>query len=248
MKEVMPRVSIIIAVYNGAKTLQHCIDSIVSQTYKNIELIIIDGGSSDDTVDMIKTNEEYIAYWESKPDRGIYHAWNKGLAKATGEWIAFIGCDDELAYDAALSDMLELADEGINFISGRMKILFESGEVEKGEPWELDRMRKWQCIAHPCSLHHTSLFKQFGLFDEKYKIAGDYEFLLRVSEAVHARFVDKVLIDMGAGGVSNTQVLSALLEVYEIQGKFSKTLMGAEYNFIIALFKACIRSLKKYLW
>jgi len=245
MKEVMPRVSIIIAVYNGAKTLQHCIDSIVSQTYKNIELIIIDGGSSDDTVDMIKTNEEYIAYWESEPDRGIYHAWNKGLAKATGEWIAFIGCDDELAYDAALSDMLELADEGINFISGRMKILFESGEVEKGEPWELDRMRKWQCIAHPCSLHHTSLFEQFGLFDEQYKIAGDYEFLLRVSGSIHGCFMDKIIVLMGGDGVSNSNIMGTLWEVLKIQREDNKIgLFKAILNFLIALLKSVFRKIK----
>jgi len=236
------KVSIIVAVYNGAKTFQRCIDSIANQTYKNIELIIIDGASTDGTVDMIKANEEYISYWESGPDRGIYHAWNKGVKQAKGEWIAFIGCDDELAYDSALSEMLDLADEGINFISGRMKILFENGAVEKGEPWGLARMRKWQNIAHPGSLHHRTLFEQFGNFDENYKIAGDYDFLLRASEEIKGAFLDKVLVLMGAEGVSNTNIFPVLKEAFQVQRKCEVIgLLRAVINFIVAYLKVFVR-------
>ncbi|MEQ1667696.1 MAG: glycosyltransferase [Sulfuriferula sp.] len=88
-----PLISIIIAVYNGKATLQQCIDSVVQQTYSNKELIIIDGGSKDGTVELLEENRNKFSYWESEPDRGIYNAWNKGLTQAKGEWICFLGAD-----------------------------------------------------------------------------------------------------------------------------------------------------------
>ena len=81
MSDREPSISVIVAVLNGAKTLQRCIDSVAQQTYPNKELIIIDGGSQDGTVDILKANQGKITSWISEPDRGIYSAWNKGLAK-----------------------------------------------------------------------------------------------------------------------------------------------------------------------
>lgn len=86
-----PVTSVIVAVYNGAKTLQRCIDSVSNQTYPQKELIIIDGGSADGTVDILRVNNDKIAYWKFKPDRGIYHAWNKALDHVQGAWIYFWG-------------------------------------------------------------------------------------------------------------------------------------------------------------
>ena len=90
--EENPLLTIIVAVFNGAKTLERCIDSVVQQTWPYKELIIMDGGSTDGTVDLLKRYDSKIKYWESRPDRGIYHAWNKALDHAEGEWICFIGC------------------------------------------------------------------------------------------------------------------------------------------------------------
>jgi glycosyltransferase involved in cell wall biosynthesis len=92
--ETAPLISVIVAIYNGKATLQQCIDSVAQQTYVTKELIIIDGGSTDGTVDLLKANSGQISYWISEPDHGIYNAWNKGLAKAKGEWICFLGADD----------------------------------------------------------------------------------------------------------------------------------------------------------
>lgn len=89
-------ISIIVAVFNGKITLQHCIDSVAQQTYPNKELIIIDGGSKDGTVNLLEENRNKISYWISEPDRGIYNAWNKGLEQTTGKWIIFLGADDYL--------------------------------------------------------------------------------------------------------------------------------------------------------
>jgi len=94
--QARPLITIIIAVYNGSKTLQRCIDSIIKQTYTNKELIIIDGGSTDGTVEILKSNTQKISFWDSAADRGIYHAFNKALVHATGDWIYFLGADDVL--------------------------------------------------------------------------------------------------------------------------------------------------------
>jgi glycosyltransferase involved in cell wall biosynthesis len=91
-----PLISIITVVYNGAATLEQTMLSVINQTYKNIEYIIIDGGSTDGTIDIIKKYERHLAYWISEPDKGIYDAMNKGIDKATGDWIYFLGCDDIL--------------------------------------------------------------------------------------------------------------------------------------------------------
>jgi glycosyltransferase involved in cell wall biosynthesis len=90
----MQKASVLIAVYNGAATLEKAIASFVEQTYANKELIIIDGGSTDGTQAILEKYSAEIAYWVSEKDRGIYHAWNKAVARATGEWIFFFVCYD----------------------------------------------------------------------------------------------------------------------------------------------------------
>jgi glycosyltransferase involved in cell wall biosynthesis len=101
-----PKITVIVAVFNGSATLRRCLKSICSQSYSNQELIVMDGGSSDDSVKIIQQNSHRIAYWESKPDRGIYHAWNKALSHATGEWICFLGSDDYFWQDDVLEKMV----------------------------------------------------------------------------------------------------------------------------------------------
>jgi len=92
--KVDPVISVIVAVYNRAEVIQRCIESVASQTYSHVELIVVDGGSTDATVSILKSNSDSIDYWESKLDRGIYHAFNKGVKHATGDWIFFLGSDD----------------------------------------------------------------------------------------------------------------------------------------------------------
>ena len=93
-----PLISIIIAAYNSEEFFERCINSIFSQKYTNYEIIVIDGGSSDKTQELLHKYSKRFKYWESMPDNGIYHAWNKALAQSSGEWIIFIGSDDFL-YD-----------------------------------------------------------------------------------------------------------------------------------------------------
>ncbi len=135
-----PLITIIIAVFNGAKTLQQCIDSVAQQTYPNKELIVIDGGSGDGTLDLLKENQEHISYWISEPDQGIYNAWNKGLAQTNGDWICFLGADDYFWDPLVLDKMvrqLALTSPDIRVVYGQVMLLSSDGVSLHtiGEPW-----------------------------------------------------------------------------------------------------------------
>jgi glycosyltransferase involved in cell wall biosynthesis len=136
----MPLISIIVATFNASKTLQKCIDSIAQQSFRDFELIIIDGKSNDGTLDVISRNSEIIDYWVSEQDSGVYNAWNKGLDKATGDWICFIGADDYLWCTSALNDisfkLTTIASE--TYVAyGRIAVVNKLGEklYEIGERW-----------------------------------------------------------------------------------------------------------------
>lgn len=205
-----PLISIIIAVFNGAKTLQQCVDSITQQSYANKELIIIDGGSNDGTVDLLKANSEKISHWISEPDSGIYNAWNKGLSQAKGEWICFLGADDyfwDLQVLELVSAQLEKLPLMIRVAYGQVMIVNENGESLycMGEQWHKikKRFRQVMCIPHQGVMHRRSLFEQHGYYDESFRIAGDYELLLRELITTDAYFIRDVIITaMRDGGVS----------------------------------------------
>jgi len=192
--------------------LQQCIDSVARQTYANIELIIIDGGSKDGTVDLLMANSEQINYWISEPDSGIYNAWNKGLSRAKGEWICFLGADDYF-WDAQVLDRmaskLVTIPTDIRVAYGQIMLLNNDGGklYPIGEPWNevKERFKQVMCIPHPGLMHRRSLFEQHGNFDESFRIGGDYELLLRELKTAEAIFVpDIIMIGMRQGGLSSS--------------------------------------------
>jgi glycosyltransferase involved in cell wall biosynthesis len=218
-----PLISIIIATYNSKATLQQCIDSVAQQTYPHKELIIIDGGSTDGAVELLKANSHKISYWSSEPDRGIYHAWNKGLARAGGEWICFLGADDHFWNEHVLTRMAgELAElpPDIRVAYGQIMLLNVSGErlYAVGEPWERLKQRflKSMCVPHPGMMHRRSLFEKHGGFDESFRIAGDYELLLRELKTADAVFVPElVTVGMQQGEGESSHPASTLRLLHE---------------------------------
>lgn len=210
-----PLISVIVAVYNGAKTLQRCIDSVSDQTYLNKELIIIDGGSTDGTIDILTTNNDKIAYWKSEPDNGIYNAWNKALDHASGDWICFLGSDDYLwkksVFEEIMPDMIKAESQGIRMVYGQVARITRDGEIGcvDGFSWEYT----WRSIiidgictfTHQGMFHHRSLFELYGKFDESFKIAGDYELLIRAfKDGGDAYFVNGLIVaGMQTGGITS---------------------------------------------
>lgn len=230
------KISVIIAVYNGAKTLQQCIDSVVKQGYPNVELIVIDGGSKDGSVELIASNEADISYWKSEPDQGIYNAWNKALAKATGEWLCFLGADDFLWDEQVLERMVVELDgvpRHVHVVYGQIMLLNQDGQslYAIGEPWEKIKMRfkHVMCLPHPGLMHRRSLFRTHGGFDESFRIAGDYELLLRELKSADAVFVPNlILAGMRQGGLSSNpkNSIMALMETRHAQRMHGQTLPG----------------------
>ncbi|NLT23721.1 MAG: glycosyltransferase [Syntrophorhabdus sp.] len=224
-----PLISVITASMNSGSTIQHCIDSVKKQSYRNIDFIIMDGASTDDTVDIIKRNEGCIAYWESREDKGIYHAWNKALEHARGDWIIFLGTDDFLWGEDSLQELVsrlprEAGDYRVLYC--RVMMVNKNGDVLQGlgEPWKRTRKRFLQvmCIPHPAAVYHKSMFEVHGKFDESFRIAGDYEFLLRELTRGETVYLEGItLTGMHHGGISSNPAnsVAALREIRTAQKK-----------------------------
>jgi len=203
------KITIIIAVYNGYKTLQACLNSIAGQTYLDRELIIIDGGSIDGTIDILYENTANIDYWESAPDNGIYHAWNKALKHITGEWVYFLGADDVFHDNYVLSKFaskVQCAPIFTLVAYGQIEFCKDGQRRLMGLPWEIikSKIKRGMYIPHQGMFHHIKLFEQCGKFDERYHIAGDYCLLLKSLELSSPFFIkDFIVADMYAGGKSS---------------------------------------------
>ena len=207
----LPRFSVIIAVRNGAKALQRALDSVFEQTYEDVEVIVMDGASTDGTQTILEHNRARIAYWRSEPDGGIYQAWNKALDHVTGDWICFLGADDRYHGPEVLAGIaaaLAGDEAGHRVAYGNLDKVHADGSIyhAKGAPWTPGRRRRFrrgEMIPHPATFHHRSLFELHGRFDERFRIAGDFEFLLRELLDHDPLFVPVLVVDMSAGGLSD---------------------------------------------
>lgn len=170
----------------------------------------MDGGSTDGSKDILKTNNNKISYWESKPDKGIYHAWNKALDHSHGKWICFLGSDDYFWRPDVLEIMacnLTANRTNSKVVYGKVAIVSKKNEILEivGKPWDISRrelVRK-MCLPHQGVMHHCTLFEHRGRFDESFKISGDYDLLLRELKTGSADFVsDLIVAGMQTGGLS----------------------------------------------
>lgn len=238
----LPLVTIITATFNAADHLLRTIKSICDLTYDNIEWIILDGASSDNTVDLIRQNEAVIDYWVSEPDNGIYDAWNKGVSLARGEWIAFLGAGDVYkpnainVYMSAIESLLVIPE----FASSRVRLVNSSWKELRiwGAPFNWTIFKKYMTVAHVGALHHKSLFEKHGLFDTAYSSAADYEFLMRCGPSLKAIYLSDVTVDMQVGGISNGN--KGMFETYAVQKKFGAGI-AAKFRLWLALGKSVIR-------
>jgi glycosyltransferase involved in cell wall biosynthesis len=216
-----PLVSVITAVLNGRDCVGRCIESVRSQDYPNFEHLVLDGGSKDGTVDILRENEESLALWVSEPDSGVYDAWNKGLRLARGEWIAFLGADDMYLPGAIMTYMeLARANPEAEFLTSRARLDHPTGYAPVfGGPWQWPRFATQMTTIHVGTMHRRSLFDRIGAFDTSFRIAGDYEFLLRSREGLHSAFTSTVTVVTRAGGLSDsTAVLREALRAKLLTG------------------------------
>lgn len=229
-----PRISIILATYNAASILQRCLESLRSQTLAQasrsgpalMEVLIADGASSDSTVEIIRAESQRpdtpLAFWDSLKDRGIYDAWNRVIPKARGEWILFLGADDQLVAPDTLERALgplKSIDSKYRIAYGQVWVTTPEGETLEtvGAPWDAakKRIRHELTIPHQAVFQHRSLFSDHGLFDPTFKITGDYDFLLRELKSRDALFIDMVITKMQIGGISS-QLGNTLTNIREL--------------------------------
>lgn len=208
--ERRPLITIITAVFNAQKTLAATIESVINQSYDNIEFIIVDGGSTDASVDIMRKYDQYIDYWVSQPDAGIYDAWNRGVKLASGDWLAFLGADDAYlsgAIDGYVDFLANHPSGTLEFVSSKVSLVKDTKVLrEVGHAWRWSIFRQYMGVAHVGAMHRRTLFEKYGLFDDSFKICGDYELLLRPRDRLGADFFDEVTVNMEVGGVSDTNV------------------------------------------
>lgn len=214
-----PRLSIIIATWNAARTFERCLRSIIGQDFADWELLIADGGSTDGTVDLIRRHDAHITWWRTERDGGIYDAWNQALVHTRGEYVCFLGADDAFADQGALTRLdAAIGTQQYDLVSSR-GLIFDPAtgkEVNFGSAWNYRRIGRRMVVCHPGLLHRRSLFDRYGTFDTRYRVAGDLDFLLRMPPNLPTLHVDTTSVLIEAGGVSRTNVLARLREQREV--------------------------------
>lgn len=179
-KNPQPLISVIIATFNAGKYLAACLESIITQTYKNIEIIVIDGGSTDNTIDILKHFDRHSLKWISEPDNGIFDALNKGMMMATGKWLHFLGADDKLL--PGFSEMaLKLKDENTVYYGDSREFYDGYGEpayhVLTGS-FSKYRLAKY-CINHQAIIYPSAILKKYQ-YQLKYRVFADYVLNMQV--------------------------------------------------------------------
>lgn len=214
-RQPTPKLSIIIATWNAAKTLERCLESITTQTFPSWELLIRDGGSTDATLSIIEKYQSAVAWWESAPDNGIYDAWNLALKHAKGEYVCFLGADDWwLAPDSLEKLFAAMSGSQFDLVTSR-GLMTDSSTGRTmifGSPWNYIRLGRRMVVCHPGLLHRRSLFENFGAFDTRFRIAGDLEFLLRLPRQIKTLDVDRLSVGIELGGISRANTLARLAE------------------------------------
>lgn len=201
-----PLVTVITVVYNNRETIGQCIQSVLNQSYKNIEYIVIDGNSTDGTLDEILHFEPQIDYFVSEPDQGIYNAMNKGLALAKGDYIIFVNADDFFLTTAIEDSLKNIAENRLDLSYSGFSYMKDDGFAalyDEGRAWDESMLVQGIPGGHETILAHKDCYNLIGGYDETFKIAADYDWVMRAFQAgFHARRLDKQTLVMRMGGAS----------------------------------------------
>lgn len=232
--DINPLISIVTVSYNAVSTIEQTIQSVINQTYSNIEYIIIDGGSTDGTVDVIKKYQDKVTFWVSEPDKGIYDAMNKGLSKAYGDWAIFMGSDDIFYNSNVLTLVVDrlLYKDGIYYGN---TILKNSGKI-----YPLYIKNTYQlCLknfSHQAIFYPVSVYKKYS-YQTEYKLWADYVYNLKLYSYNRSRFyylnlVISVFNDNGRGSINKDFlfVSNRLNLIEELFGKKMRYIMNFRYK------------------
>jgi glycosyltransferase involved in cell wall biosynthesis len=196
-----PKISIITVVFNAAEMLEETIKSVLAQMYDNWEFIIVDGGSTDGTIDILKRYQLPKILWKSEPDKGIYDAMNKGIIRASGEWIYFLGADDTFIDSNVLEKIFLNKSYEADFIYGNV---FDK-RLKRNYDGEFDQNKLLQKnICHQGIFFNKSLFITIGNYNTNYRLLSDWDFNLRCfsNAKVKKEYLDVVVANYSEGGAS----------------------------------------------
>jgi len=219
------KVSIITATYNSQETIEMCVKSVLAQTYSNIEYIIVDGGSKDNTLKIIKslTNNYQSVNIVSEPDKGIYDALNKGISKASGDVVGFVHSDDFLADEKSISLIVEVfLSQNVDGVYGNLHYVAfnDTNKIIRNwtsKPFKTRLLKQGWMPAHPTLYLRRSIYTEYGGFNLNYKIAADYDFILRIFKQINLKFfyLPKTIVKMRIGGASNRSLKNIILKSRE---------------------------------
>ena len=204
----LPKITVITVVYNDANGIKRTIDSVESLDYQNIEYIIIDGNSADNTVDVIQANSKKVSKWISEPDSGIYDAMNKGIGMSTGDWLIFMNAGDEFADKDVISYIIPYIND-YDIIYGSMLRVSDTAQyitrgITSEYPDAFDFMHG--SLGHQASFINRKVFKITGNYSTEYKLASDAKFFYDaiVINSARTKYIDKVIAKFSLGGASTT--------------------------------------------
>lgn len=219
------KVSVITVCFNSATTIRDAIDSVLAQSYEHIEYIVVDGASTDETIDIVRSYEGKVDRIISEPDRGIYDAMNKGIAASTGDIIGILNSDDFFASRNVIHDVVDAFqnDDSADIVFGDvvfvspidLKAVTRFYSSRHFKPWKL---RFGYMPPHPATFVRKNVYERFGSYSLQYQISSDYEMFIRwlaVAQLAYRR-IDQVLVHMRSGGKSTSGIASSILLNREI--------------------------------
>jgi putative colanic acid biosynthesis glycosyltransferase len=233
-------ISVIIPTFNSAPVLRNAIESYLNQRFESVELLIIDGGSIDGTIDILTEYNDSIAYWVSEPDRGLYDAMNKGIEKAHGKWLYFLGSDDQIREDV-FNFVQPYLQQNHEIVYGN--VVYDNGHIMYSK-FNL-RMILENTLHHQSAFYHRSLFSTFR-YDTSLKVVADYELNLRayLSKANTLK-LSKTIATCGSVGVS--MVLSSN-EINIVRSRYiNSPIIKNCLNYILDLYYAYFKIKKAIL-
>lgn len=217
------KISIITVSFNSAKTIEKTISSVMEQTFDNIEYIIIDGNSGDDTVSIIKRHEKKNIRLISESDKGIYDAMNKGINLATGDVIGFVHSDDLLASPMILENISKIMkEENIDGVYGDLVYVDKTNTNKvirywKSKAFNSSLLNKGWMPPHPTLFLRKKVYEKHGYFNLEYKIASDYDLMLRIfgDNTLIFKYLPMLITNMRVGGKSNKNFKNIFKKSYE---------------------------------
>lgn len=218
--ENKPLITVVTVVFNGEKYLEKTIQSIINQDYDNVEYVIIDGGSTDNTIEIIKRYENQIDYWVSEPDGGIYDAMNKGITLATGEWINFMNVGDKLHTADTLSKIYKFTKhDKSTVLYGNVLCVYDLSHCITQQSKSLETIYQGMPFSHQSSFVKSKYLKRYG-FDLQYSICADYDLMFKLyTQGLIFEPINIVIADYDMYGKS-TSFSRSFLQKKEISNRY----------------------------